>query len=178
MNTEQKINKIKELQNNVELDSILKIAFFLEDDDLAVKLTAIEALGELPNSESIKSILIKLTKNSDEEIRYYALESLKGYAGEDVFEAIVRNLNDSDELVRISAVEAIGDLNDIKGLDHLYKALTDKDEIVRGYAAEGIGKIGKAESITILEKFITSETNSLSKLGFFVGLYLLGEKNI
>lgn len=48
MNTEQKINKIKELQNNVELDSILKIAFFLEDDDLAVKLTAIEALGNCP----------------------------------------------------------------------------------------------------------------------------------
>ena len=48
MNTEQKINKIKELQKNIEWDSILKIAIFLEDDDLAVKLTAIEALGGVP----------------------------------------------------------------------------------------------------------------------------------
>jgi HEAT repeat protein len=176
MNTEQKINIIIESLQHQERNSSLKIVQYLEDDDLAVKLTAIEALGEIPNSGCIKSILIELTENYDDEIRYYALESLKGYDGEDVFEAIVRNLKDSDELVRISVVEAIGDLNEIKGLEHLYEALTDKEEIVRGYAAEGIGKIGKAASIPILEKHLKYETSSLSKLGFFVGLYLLGER--
>ncbi|MEB2630147.1 HEAT repeat domain-containing protein [Peribacillus frigoritolerans] len=91
MNTEQKINIIIESLQHQERNSSLKIVQYLEDDDLAVKLTAIEALGEIPNSGCIKSILIELTENYDDEIRYYALESLKGYDGEDVFEAIVRN---------------------------------------------------------------------------------------
>ncbi|WP_042355191.1 HEAT repeat domain-containing protein [Bacillus rubiinfantis] len=176
MNTEQKIKKIKELQKRVDENSIEKIGSFLEDDDTATKLTAIEVLGELPKDESIKSILIKLTENPDEEIRFYALESLHGYTGEDVYASVVKRLEDSDELVRISAVEVIVNLKDIKGIEHLCNALTDTDEIVRSYAAEGIGKIGTKTYIPILEKYLSREKSNLSKLGFFLGLYLLGEK--
>lgn len=176
MNTDQKLNKIKELQNHMEQDSIVKIAAFLDDDEIAVRLTAIEALGELPMDESIKSILIKLTDDLDEEIRYHALESLRGYTGEDVFKAVVRHLKDDHELVRISAVEAIVDLGDTRGVEYLVKALADEEEIIRSYAAEGLGIIGTEASKPMLEKYLSYETSSLAKRGFFVGLYLLGEK--
>lgn len=65
MNTSQKINIIKELLQYQARDSSLEILKYLEDDDLAVKLTAIEALRELPNSECIKSIPREMTENSD-----------------------------------------------------------------------------------------------------------------
>lgn len=189
MEIKQKINKIKELLEQDGPESTLRIADFLaedelkpivisakflEDEDHHILMTAIEALGESPINEKNKSLLLSLTKNQDELIRYCALEALWGYGGEDVFRAICSRLKDSNDLVRLTAVEALGNLRDIRGEENLIDALSDQNEIVRRNAAEGLGKLGDASAIPILQAFLQNETSSAAKVGFYVGLYLLG----
>ena len=176
MSSQKKINEIKKLQKQGDRYSVEKIALFLKDDDMTVKLTTIEVLGELPKSKYIKSILISLTDYNDEEVRYYALEALRGYTGEDLFETAIKLFNDNDELVRISVVQLLVEMGYPDGLEYLIKALADNEELVRSYAAEGIGKLGSTASIPLLELNLLCETSTLAKLGFLVGLYLLGEE--
>lgn len=90
------------------------------------------------------------------------------------FFAVVNRLKDDNELVRISAVEALGEMRDCRGKQHLIDALTDAEEIVRREAAEGLGELGDVSAIPILQSFLQNETSSTAKVGFYVGLYLLG----
>lgn len=174
MKSEQKLMIIQGFLEQAGPDAIGNIAAFLEDEDPHVIWMAIEALGTLPISEKIKSILLTLTGNPDEEIRFKALEALWGYTGDDVLNALVKRLKDDDELVRISAVEALGEMRDSRGKQHLIDALTDVEEIVRREAAEGLGELGDASVIPVLQAFLQNETSSTAKVGFYVGLYLLG----
>ncbi|MGB6406425.1 MAG: HEAT repeat domain-containing protein [Planococcus donghaensis] len=85
MKSEQKIMIIQGSLEQAGPDAIENIAAFLEDEDPHVIWMAIDALGILPISEKIKSILVPLTENLEEEIRFKALEALWGYTGDDVF---------------------------------------------------------------------------------------------
>lgn len=174
MKSEQKLMIIQGFLEQAGPEAIGHIASFLEDEDSHVIWMAIEALGTLPISEKIKSILLPLTENLDEEIRFKALEALCGYTGDDVLNAVVKRLKDDNELVRISAVEALGEMRDYRGKQHLIDALTDVEEIVRREAAEGLGELGDASAIPVLQAFLRNETSSTAKVGFYVGLYLLG----
>lgn len=191
MEIKQKINKIKELLElngpestlriadflaEDELKSIVNSATFLEDEDHHVLMMAIEALGESPINEKNKSLLLSLTENQDELIRYGALEALWGYAGEDVFKAICRRLKDSNDLVRITAVEVLGSLKDMRGEEHLIDALTDENEIVRRNAAEELGMLGSNRALSVLQTYLQNESSTTAKVGFYVGLYHLGSK--
>ncbi|WP_211654934.1 HEAT repeat domain-containing protein [Planococcus alpniumensis] len=174
MKSEQKIMIIEGFLEQAGPDAIENIATFLEDEDPHVMWVAIEALGTLPISEKIKNTLLPLIANPDEEIRFKTLEALWGYTGDAVLNAVVNRLKDDDELVRISAVEALGEMRDNGGKQHLIDALTDVEEIVRREAAEGLGKLGDASAVPVLEAFLQNETSNTAKVGFYVGLYLLG----
>lgn len=174
MKSEKKIMIIQGFLEQAGPDAIENIAPFLADEDPQVIWMAIEALGTLPISEKIKNILLPLTENPDEEIRFKALEALWGYTGDAVLNAVVNRLKDDDELVRISAVEALGEMRDRRGKQHLMDALTDVEEIVRREAAEGLGKLGDASAVPVLQAFLQKETSSAAKVGFYVGLHLLG----
>ncbi|MGI2326718.1 HEAT repeat domain-containing protein [Planococcus sp. YIM B11945] len=176
MNTEQKINEIRELQTKDGPESAVEIAVFLEDEDYMVKLIAIQTLGEFPLSDEIKSILLPWTEHLEEEIRHQTLEALWGYTGDDVFRAVVSRLKDSEELVRMSAVETLGEMRDPRAEEFLIKALKDEDELVRRFAAEGLGKLGTDTVIPVLLTYLQKETSSTAKVGFYIELYLLGYK--
>lgn len=174
MKSEQKIMIIQGFLEQADSDAVGNIAAFLTDEDPHVIRMAIDALGTLPFSDKIKSILLPLTENSDEEIRFKALEALWGYTGDDVLNAVINRLKDENELVRISAVEALGEMRDSRGKQHLIDALTDEEEIVRREAAEGLDELGDVSAIPVLQDFLQNETSSTAKVGFYVGLYLLG----
>ncbi|WP_238323478.1 HEAT repeat domain-containing protein [Planococcus antarcticus] len=176
MDTKQKITAIQNLLAHGEPDAFQEIAAYLTVDDREVRITAIGVLGELPINATIKSTLLPLTEDPDEEIRYLVLEALWGYVGEDVFNAYIRRLKDSDELVRISAIKGLGELRDIRAERYLIESLVDEEEIVRRDAAEGLGKIGATTAIPVLQTQLQQETSSLAKVGFYTGLYLLGSK--
>ncbi|MDN7245644.1 HEAT repeat domain-containing protein [Planococcus shenhongbingii] len=70
MKSKQKTRIIQGCLEQADPDAIKNIAIFLEEEDPPVIWMAIEALGTLPISEKIKSILLPLTENSEEEIRF------------------------------------------------------------------------------------------------------------
>ncbi|MBI4743384.1 MAG: HEAT repeat domain-containing protein [Actinobacteria bacterium] len=173
----KKIKRIKELEADETKDALDELLGFVEDNDLAVKLTAIESLSFFDAFPRAKNVLIKLTKDVDEEVRYYAVESLESFSGNDVGNAIISKLRDSDELVRIIAAEVLGSLKFKKAIPYLVKVLSDKSEIVRRYSAEAIGMMGNKDLISVLEDKLKKETRNLARLGFYTGLYMLGEKH-
>ncbi len=176
METEQKKNMIKQALTQEVSEAITNIVPFLEDKDQEVVLSAIDALGELPPNERIERILITLTSNQSELIRYSALEALWGYNGEDVFQAFVDRLKDSNEIVRISAVEALSNLRDIEAGKFLLEALLDEEEIVRREAAIGLGKLEDSSLAPLLQEYLQQEKSNTARVGFYIGLYLLGSK--
>lgn len=173
---EQKILAIQQLVAHGGADVFEGIVEYLKEDNREVRITAIAALGELPVNPMIKSILLPLTEDPDEEVRYLALEALWGYTGEGVFNAHIRRLNDSDELVRMSAVEGLGELRDARAEKYLVRSLRDEEEIVRRDAAAGLGKIRAATAIPVLQKQLQQEKSSLAKVGIYTGLYMLGSQ--
>ncbi|WP_142829652.1 HEAT repeat domain-containing protein [Planococcus soli] len=173
---EQQLLAIQQLLERGGPDSFHGIAEYLKEDNREVRITAIAALGELPANPMIKSVLLLLTEDPDEEVRYLALESLWGYTGEGVFNAHIRRLKDSDELVRMSAVEGLGELKDARAEKYLVRSLRDEEEIIRRDAAAGLGKIGAATAILVLQKQLQQEKSSLAKVGIYTGLYLLGSQ--
>lgn len=173
---EQKILAIQQLLARGGPGAFQGIAEYLKEENREVRITAIAALGELPVNPMIKSSLLLLTEDPDEEVRYLALEALWGYTGEEVFDAHVRRLKDSDELVRMSAVEGLGELRDARAEKYLVRSLSDEEEIIRRDAAAGLGKIGVQTAIPVLQKHLQQEKSSLAKVGIYNGLYLLGSQ--
>ena len=121
-------------------------------------------MGTLRISKKIKSILLSLTGNPDEEIRFEAFEALWEYTGEDVLHPVVARLKDDNELVRMTAAESLSNLRDKDGMEHLVNALTDENEIVRRDAEEGLGKLGDTSTIPVLQAFLQNETAAPPKL--------------
>ncbi|MBJ9992380.1 MULTISPECIES: HEAT repeat domain-containing protein [Paenibacillus] len=178
MNKQEKIDRIDQLKVTENKDNLLgEILQLVEDEDLTIKLSAIEMLSSFNTSSNVKNILIQLTTHAEIEVRMYAIESLSYFSGEDVGDAIVARLHDSVSLVRITAAEVLGYIGYKKAVPYLCNALSDKNELVRAYAAEALGKLGDTSLISILKNQLQVENRNAARLGFYIGLFLLGEKH-
>lgn len=168
-----RIEKVKLDQSDEALKEILKL---VRDKNIAVKLTAIEALSLFPHFPEAKNTLLSLLDASNSEVRYYAVESLESFTGDDIDQAIIPRLKDSNELVRISSIEVIGNHKYKQAIPFLKQVLSDKSALVRGTAAEILGKLGNKDIAQILEDGLRKETRNSARLGFYLGLYWLGDK--
>lgn len=139
-------------------------------------LESIEQLSKFNLSTKAKETLIELTKVKDWEIKMYSLESLSHFSGEDVVSAVCSATLDKEPLVRITAAEILGDWRNKKGIPFLINALLDKDELVRSAAAQSLGEIGEPGLSDALIKGLEVEKRNMAKLGFYIGLILLGQK--
>ncbi|WP_167527229.1 HEAT repeat domain-containing protein [Paenibacillus cellulositrophicus] len=179
MNKQEKIDRIDQWKVTENKDNLLgEILQLVEDEDLTIKLSAIEMLSSFNTFSNVKNILIQLTTHAEIEVRMYAIESLSYFSGEDVGDAIVARLHDSDSLVRITAAEVLGYIGYKKAVPYLCNALSDKNELVRAYAAEALGKLGDTSLISILKNQLQVENRNVARLGFYIGLFLLGEKHL
>lgn len=172
----EKLLKIEQLRNCNSEEALINLLSFIEDDELSIKLIAIEQLAYFNQYSLAEKELIKLTRHYDNEVRRTVIESLVNYNSNDVINAIIVLLEDSDELVRITAAESLGLLKSSKSIPSLVKSLSDKSELVRSYAAASLGEIGDKNIIYTLKEKLKQEKRNAARLGYYYGLYLLGEK--
>lgn len=177
MKKEERIKHLEKLKKFETHEAFEEILTFIEDEDLAVKITAIELLSNFNSNQTAKKALIQLTNDPDTEVRMYSIESLSNFSGDDVEEAVITRLEDPDSLVRMTAAECLGYIGHTKAIPYLCKLISDNNELVRMYTAEALGKLGDRSLIPFLSDRLKIEKRNAARLGFFIGLYLLGEKH-
>jgi HEAT repeat protein len=154
------------------LDTMIRA---LSDKNPTVRVTAVESLGTLNYEQSVPQLIDRLA-DSNSEVRMRAAESLGMLmSGGSSPSALIKRLQDSDRLVRIAVAETLGAIGDQKALPALRQALRDASPLVRSYVSESIGRLGGKRDIAGLETALEKETSETAKVGFYYGLYLLGQ---
>jgi HEAT repeat protein len=147
----------------------------LSDNNPTVRVTAVESLGTLNYKQSVPKLIDRLA-DSNSEVRMRAVESLGMLlSGGTSPSALIKRLQDTDRLVKVTAAEALGAVGDQKALPALRKALRDPSPLVRSYVSESIGRLGGKREIVGLETALEKEKSETAKIGFYYGLYLLGQ---
>jgi HEAT repeat protein len=167
------LEKLKKVSNIKLKQGLVKA---LKDKSPTVRGFAVETIGQQGFNELLKHILPFL-EDPNSEVRMLTIEAISKLAdGETYLDKVISCLRDKDELVRVTAAENLGKMANAKALHHLELSLNDSSELVRSYAAASIGSIGQSNSIKILEEYLSNEVDNRSKIGFYTGLYNLGEK--
>ncbi len=118
------------------------------DMNATVVASAISALGDIQNRESIDLFLEKIGEDN-EAIRSNAVEALFKY-GNVTVERLIETLKDPNWVKRNSAIICIGKLADVPSIDlscsvlPLVEKLKDTNNIVKSTAAVTLGKIYKS----------------------------------
>jgi hypothetical protein len=91
--------------------------------------------------------------NSDEVIRFFAVNILKVLGDGRAVEPLIDTLADPDASVRDIAAEVLGQLGDVRAVSPLITVLTDPNWRVRNSAAEALERIGTPEALAALEEW-------------------------
>jgi HEAT repeat protein len=117
------------------------------------RLSASQALGTMGGATRAIPQLITLLKNSNPEVRTYAVKTL-GYMGnsaKNTVQQVLDLLQDHDSNVRYSSVKALGEIGDLTQLEipYLFPLLQDSDSMVRMMAIHILGYREEFASLTI-----------------------------
>lgn len=123
----------------------------LNDQDIDVRYTAIEALGHVRDARAIPP-LFGLSADRDPDARYRAIVALGDTGDESVVKPVSRLLRDRDTWTRRCAALALGRLRHPKGLKPLIVGLSDPEADVRLWAALALAQIGEPSVIPNLEE--------------------------
>jgi HEAT repeat protein len=130
------------------------------------KILCIEALGKIGSQKALEPLLEAL-RESDANVRDYALSAVASYKGKKVESVILNGFRDSFYKVRITAAKAAGE----KRLDEatpFLKYRIERDEVaaVKDEAVRALGAIGSREAIDILaDLFADKKTPEKVQIG-------------
>ena len=123
----------------------------LSDEDVNVRLAAVEALGNLQDPRAVDALVQALRNDTDARVREAAAESL----GEIDSPRAIPGLTAALGAERVAAVRAkiawaLGEIDDPRALDALTAAVRDTSVEVRRQVVWAIGEIQSAEGIPAL----------------------------
>src|SRR3970282_2329369 len=105
-----------------------------------------------------KKIRVKTLKDSDENIRKLAAESLEKIKTRERMDTIEKFINSGEKLEKLRAVYALGRLKGQKAIQLLLKAIKDPIEDVRAAAIRVLGKMGDPRVMPALTEFLSDKT--------------------
>lgn len=121
----------------------------LEDDALAVRLAAAQAVARVRLTSATPLLLAYLTE-PEVELRRVAVHALGRLDRRRSVPALTRALSDADATVRSHAIDALARLGDPAALEGLVKLLQDPDQGIRWQAAKALGWLGDARATAAL----------------------------
>lgn len=112
----------------------------INDEEAAVRIRVVEALGTRSEEEVVPPIIDRLRHDPNATVRQTAARSLSYMGDKRATEALVHVLlNDDVENVRAQAAEALGNLKDSAALNALMQAmLADASNNVRQFARQAL----------------------------------------
>lgn len=142
-----------------------------------LKLKEVERLASI--GPTAVSRLAELGRDSDEEVRFRAIEAVSMYPITAESANVVRGaLSDPDSLVRTAAVEALGAWKAPDAEKLLTDAIDDKDPLVRGAAIVSLGMLASKRSIWTLEtRYRARGCCDSDRLSCAIALYSLGRSS-
>lgn len=140
------------------------VAALIDDENEAVRIAAIAALGAIGNSSNIKTLVaLSLTKG---DIAKAATDSLARLSADGVGDALA-TLATTGLLTetRTRAVEVLGARGDVKARPALLAAIKDDASGVRKAALKGLETLGSPEDLRPLLALVTGDANASDRSG-------------
>ncbi len=128
----------------------------LQDSNINVVCSAAEALGEIGDAASIKSLIQAYDNNED--IRLQVVEALGKIGGEEAIGYLYEYLNTDDPMILYAGIDAVGIVGNKDSVKHLLKHLESTDVSIAEAAMSAIVNIsienkGAIEQDLPLDKF-------------------------
>lgn len=130
----------------------------LADEDLSMRMMAIQILGDLRNPNAAVP-LARLLDTKDQDIRVRAALAAGKLGDPKAVAPMLRAVNDSNTTVRQIAVWALGRMGAKEAAAPLRRVLeTDPEVSMRVLAALSLGRIGAEDAVTLLTERLASPT--------------------
>ncbi len=150
---------IEEMKRKKDVEGLIKA---LKDEEIEVRATAAEALGEIGDARAVES-LVQYLSDKQLDIGEEAAEALGKIGDVRAVEPLIQALSFEDSSTRAFAAEALGEIGDAKAVEPLIQALSFEDSSTRAFAAEALGKIGDARVKKPLEQALSDENPHVQK---------------
>ncbi len=121
-------------------EAVRRIMTNLQSNDPFVRVSAVQALGEVGDSETMVALICAL-KDENRYVRAYTAESLGKLHNSRAVQPLIEALHDQDYFVRVHVVQAMGELKDPKTVNPLLALLHGENDSIKPYAAWALGEI-------------------------------------
>ncbi|MFQ5559221.1 MAG: HEAT repeat domain-containing protein [Nitrospinota bacterium] len=133
---------------------------FLEDDDSALRMLAVEGLAGLADPEGLQPLLDRLDLEPDEEVRKAIIQSISRFDEPIVVRKLVRVLKkEKDAEFRQIAIQSLGMSKDPRSTEPLLLALKEPDLEIQSSVIEALVVKGDTLSVDPLIEFSLADGN-------------------
>jgi len=150
---EMKIEDIKSYKKSIGKADDADRVIFRRGDLGGIKLTIIDALGEIGDVRAVEQLL-KALESNDRWIRRSAANALKEMNDVRIVQPLLWHIieaNEPDPEVRRSAVEALARMKPLEAIEPLAQALRDSSLGVRLLAGHALGRIGEPATNVLIQ---------------------------
>ena len=141
--------QIEEMEYQSTDTAFGELLLMLSNDDPAIRLAAIESLGDMTNQNTIPALSAALN-DPNPQLRIAVLEALAIQGDESAVSSDELYLYDQDPDVRVAAIEALVELESETAVSALAGLLSDPDTLIRHHAVSALGDIGGEYAISYL----------------------------
>ncbi len=132
----------------------------IHDEDWAVAITAIEALGKLQATDVVTDLIV-LLDDMDEDIRRFAVQALGRIGDKRAVNILLNHLEDPEAKVRAELYRTLQKLGDVSAVEHLIDALDDDDPIVCQSAASSLQELGAEVTPTLVSALVETDNEEI-----------------
>lgn len=128
------------------VDAIEPLEMVLHGSPYNLQVSAIRALGEIPDDRVLNSLLPAL-RASDHAVVVAAIDALGQFGGPKATDALTAILKHPDHRVRVACVEAVGKLENPQATKSILELLKDVMWDVRRAAANALGRLPDPQAV-------------------------------
>ena len=123
----------------------------LKDEDSAVRLAAVESLGNLSDPRAVDALVLALKSDTDPRVREAAAEALGEIDSPRAVPGLIAALgSERVSAVRAKIAWALGELDDKRAVEALGAVVRDQDAEVRRQAVWALGELESAAAVPML----------------------------
>lgn len=151
----------------------------LKHKDPAVRMQAVEHLGQAKAKEAILPISDALRKEKNKEVKLIMIDGLGNISDEKAAPVLKEHLNSEDREIKGSAACALAKLGQAEAIPVLEEIILNQEEKqgMRSYAVRSLTGIKTKESVAVLGKALTDE-DKVIRLQTVVSLANIGGEEV
>jgi len=165
-----RVATIEKLRNarDEQTVSLLMEVVATREERTAVKVTAIQLLGESGDARALEVLLPifnDVTLNWEcPALKSYTATALGNFKGDKrVVDALISGIDDRELMTREASIRALGKIGSQKAVPHIIRVLDDGHVSIRLSAIKALGQIGNPQAVPYLERIAEHESDAVVK---------------